>query len=402
MKEEIAIWGTGNSGKNIFYKLSFLGNVVCWYDEDNFGTYLYNCPVLKYSFKERKNKIVVAESNWNEICERLKNDGLKIIDDYIPLWVFNKRMISWRNFLLLDEADRKACLTYIKRNRKIAIVYGNCQTELIQRFLAESEEFISNYIILNIPRVCQEDEKTWKKVFETGIFSFCDIFIYQIVSDGNKYGITRSTSRVTGCLTDGCIKVAIPNVYFDGYFPQIVKNKYNVLEDIQEDGLFKWGDRYVEQLMMSGLDEKQITDIIFDNMFLSDEEIAECVSNAFNNLEKREALTDVKISDYIKQHYENRQLFFAPNHPNNELLLEMTNRILDYLGMSKIVNDESVGAFLSLMGEDIVVYPSVIRYLGMKSYCKSFFPNRYIENLSYSANEYYQLYCNILKKKILE
>lgn len=402
MREKIAIWGTGNSGKNLFYKLSFSGDIICWYDENHYGNYLYNCPIKKYSNKEINSKIVIAESNWNEICERLKKDGLRIIEDYIPSWVFNRKMLGWKNLLLLDKSDRNACLTYIRRTRRIAIVYGNCQTELIQRFLTESDEFISAYIIINIPRVCQEDDEIWDMIYESNIFSFCDLLIYQAVSDNNKFGITRSTSNLLKNMSKGCIKVSIPNIYFDGYFPQIQKNKYNVLEDVQEDGLFKWGDKYVDQLIISGLDKRQILDTIFDDTFLADKDIAESIDNAFDNLEKRELFNDIKISDYIRKYYKNRQLFFAPNHPNNELLIEMSKRILAYLGMSTIINDESVSSFMSLMGEDVVVYPSVIRYLGMEVYCKSFFPNRYIENVAYSATEYYQLYCDIFEKRFSE
>ena len=237
---KIAIWGTGNIGRSIFYKLRGKEEIVCWYDDESSGGILYNVEVREYCKKKNGEKIVVADSNWNDICMRLQKSGLQIIDDYVPYWFYNKNMIGWKNLLSMTKESVKKSLLHLKENRRIAIVYGNCQTELIQRFLTESEELMSKYIFINIPRVCQEDDLVWNDLIESGIFSFCDLFIYQIVLDNNRFGLTRSTSNIQKLLNGNCVKVSIPNIYFDGYFPQIEKNKYNVLEDVQEDGLFKW------------------------------------------------------------------------------------------------------------------------------------------------------------------
>ena len=298
--------------------------------------------------------------------------------------------------MFLDRESAEKCLLYLKETRGIAIIYGNCQTEIIQRFLAESEGLISKYIIINIPRVCQEDETIWNTIIESGIFSFCSLLIYQIVLDNNRYGKSRSTSNITNLLNENCITVSIPNIYFDGYFPQIEKNTHNILEDVQEDGLFKWGDKFVNKLLLEGKPQNQIIAAVFDEEYLSGEVIQKCVNDSLENLQKREERTDIKISDFVKSHYRERQLFFAPNHPNNELLLECSVRILTFLGMANDIKTESVNSFVSLMGEDLVVYPSVIKELGLKQYYNSFFPNRYIEHLAYSAADYYKLYCETI------
>ena len=393
MKRNTAIFGTGEAGRNIFYKLRGKENIVCWYDKENFNDKLYHLEIKKYEMKNDDEKIIVADSNWLDICTDLKNRGLEIIDGYIPYWLYNKKMIPWRNFLSMDAASIERCLLYLKKTRGIAIIYGNCQTEIIQRYFAESQEFISKYIIINIPRVCQEDHAVWKDMIESKIFSFCDLFIYQIVLENNRFGSIRSTSNILKLLQKDCIKVSIPNIYFDGYFPQIEKNPYNILEDVQEDGLFKWGDKFVNKLLLAGTDENHIIGKILDEDFLSDEEVQRCVKASFENLQKREERTDIKISDYVKKHFKERQLFFAPNHPNNELLLECSVRVLSFLGMDRDIKTEPVDSFVSLMGEDIVLYPSVAKRLGLKHYYKSFFPNRYIEHLAYSAADYYKLYC---------
>ena len=397
----IAIWGTGDLGRNIFYKLRGKENIKCWYEDQMSGDHLYDLEIRNYCGKKDGERIVVAEPGWKDICIRLQEDGLQIIDDYVPYWFYNRKMIGWKNLLSLDRESMKKGLRYLKATRGIAIIYGNCQTELIQRFMAESDELMSRYIFVNIPRVCQEDDQVWNDLIESGIFSFCDLFIYQIVLDNNRFGIARSTSRIEKLLNENCIKVSIPNIYFDGYFPQLEKNPYNVLEDVQEDGLFKWGDKFVNKLLLDGTDTNQIIKIIFDEDYLSYQEVQKHIDNSFENLEMREQFTDIKISDYIRKNFEERQLFFSPNHPNNELLIQCAIRILDFLGMDNTIWTEPVDSFMSLMSEDVVIYPSVIRQIGLKTFYKSFFPNRYIENLAYSATEYYRLYCEIVRKELL-
>ena len=196
MDNRFAIWGIGDSGRNIFCKLSLMGRVECWYNEEHEGEYLYNCPIKKYEKDKKRETIVIAENNWTQIYKILKDNGLQIVDDFLPAWMLNSKMIGWRNFALLDSQDRKKCLLHIKKERKIAIMYGNCQTELIQRFLGQSEEFISKYIIINIPRVCQENKKTWDEIISMGLFPFCDLFIYQVVADDNRFGEHRATSNL--------------------------------------------------------------------------------------------------------------------------------------------------------------------------------------------------------------
>ena len=145
----------------------------------------------------------------------------------------------------------------------------------------------------------------------------------------------------------------------------------------------------------------EIIKIIFDEDYLSHHEIQKHIDQSFKNLQMREEYTDIKISDYIKEHFREKQLFFSPNHPNNELLLECSTRILDFLGMDNTIKTEAIDSFMSLMSEDVVIYPSVIKKTGLKTFYKSFFPNRYIENLAYSAKEYYQLYCDITSIELL-
>lgn len=397
MMKKIAIWGTGKIGRRLYYKIKECNNVSCWYD-DEVKEEIYGIPVKTFSWEKKEELIILATSEWEVICRKLVRKGYKVIKDFIPYWLYNDKMINWNSFLKIDATFTDQCIKYIKKEKSIAIVFGNCQTEILQRVLMENDTFSKEYIIFDIPRVCQEGEDVWEKIYDTNLWSECDLFIYQNVLDKNKYGRLRATSCILSRLKSTCITVSIPNIYFDGYFPQIEKNDRNILMDVQEDGMFKWADKYCNIMIEQGMNTQEIIGSLSDKDFIQKKDIMEHVKKSLKCLKEREAVTDIKISDYIEKYYRKKQLFFAPNHPINELIIECAKRVLRKLGMDEDIHYESVTEFYSLMGEDIPIYPSVVDKLGMSSCLKTFFPNRYIEYMSLSFEEYYQLYCRIYRK----
>lgn len=94
--------------------------------------------------------------------------------------------------------------------------------------------------------------------------------------------------------------------------------------------------------------------VIKDSTFLNGDEIEKKINQSFENLQMREKYTDIKISDYIKNHYQERQLFFAPNHPVNEVLMECTKRIIKSLNYDDKCKYSSVTNLFSLMGQELL------------------------------------------------
>ena len=56
MKKYTAIWGTGELGRNIFYKLREKENIRCWYDDEDFHDTLYHLEKRKYTGKNEEEK----------------------------------------------------------------------------------------------------------------------------------------------------------------------------------------------------------------------------------------------------------------------------------------------------------------------------------------------------------
>lgn len=280
-------------------------------------------------------------------------------------------------------------------HKKLAIIYGNCQTSVIEKILNANKEFRKRYKIISIPRVCTWDDRFEYLVTKDSIWQFIDLFIYQSVSKNNKFSCMLNTDDLLKKLNADCIKINIINLYFTGYFPQVIPNNKNKLMDIHQSGIFPYGDKYIDELIEKEKNYVDIIDIVGKDDFISDFEIENCCEKSFCELRLREKEVDVKIVDYIEAHYKEEQLFYSFNHPNEHLLIEYSNRILQYLGFQK--NDIDIVDFLlqfgTLKGQDIPVYPTVVKKLGLKKYEKVYYPNRFLfSEMILDFQEYIKMY----------
>lgn len=57
--------------------------------------------------------------------------------------------------------------------------------------------------------------------------------------------------------------------------------------------------------------------------------------NSIHELYLREKYCDIKITDFIEENYKEEQLFYSPNHPNERLINEYVNRMIEYLGYKR-------------------------------------------------------------------
>lgn len=392
MKEKIAIWGTGKVAKRFYILYCKEFDVACFFDnkaksyKEEECEKLYGIPILRWS-PENIYKIVIASSFWREIADQLNGYGLLPFKDYVlwkhttdcePVWYSDiYELMNMRGGV----KEYRLCF----ENKKIAIVYGNCQTRVIGRILKSNRSFRQDYVIVTVPMVFEYETK--KEMLEYLINDECfwkqvDLFVYQPVSENNKFSPILCTDRVIDNLKETCKKVEILNLYFTGYFPQMIVGGSKVLNELNQAGLIPFGDKYIDGFIENGMNQEEIMNIVLDENFIGAAEIIQNAESSLAELERREQQADVKITDYIKEHYQKKQLFYSCNHPNEELILEYTNRLLKFLNYDE--TEISIPDYFiscgSLKGQDIPVYPSVIKAFGMEKYEKKYYPNRYIDS----------------------
>lgn len=231
---------------------------------------------------------------------------------------------------------------------------------------------------------------------------FIYLFIYQTVSDSNKFSPLLSTDRILKKLKRDCRKVNILNLYYRGYFPQIDENKNLPLKGLITIGLFPFRDKYIDEFFKQGMNEDEIIKRIRKADFINSDEIDENAKASMKELENREKNVDVKIVDYIKEHIREEQLFYSCNHPNENLLTEYVNRIMEYLGYARIeINSQDVVLSVgSLKAWDVPIYPSVLNFFDLKKYENRYYVNKGLyEDMLLSFEEYMKVYIQMLQKE---
>lgn len=384
--EKIAIWGTGFTAKKVYYLDCIEYQTVCFYDnnEAKWGTELYGIPVKRYE-KGDGLKIVIGSAYWKEIAKQLIDEGLQLGKDFIPYHFLCSSMVNYKELFDLGPEKVSSLLYKFKERKKVAVIYGNCQTPILSRILLLSHTFSKDYIFVEIPAVHEYVSRMktqWDTLIKDNAFwQQVDLFIYQNVSESNRFCNGLATGNILKKLNSSCKTVKIVNVYFSGYFIQTTRNEHNFMKDVQQSGMFPFGDRYIDNMLIQGQGEKEILEKITKADFIPSEEIHNFAKKSLAELKEREKDVDVVISDYIMENYDKRQLFYSFNHPVNLVLIEYAKRILNFLGYPEPDVDEAVVYLKAdcLKGTDIPIYPSVLQALQIKEYEKSYFLNRYIE-----------------------
>ncbi len=154
------------------------------------------------------------------------------------------------------------------------------------------------------------------------------------------------------------------------------------MKEILQSGQFPFGDMFVDELIKKDYKEEEILEQIQDEDFIASEVIDQAAKQSLSELKRREREADVVISDYIESGYRARQLFYSPNHPVNAVLIEYARRIIRYIGLpDNIIREDIVYMEAGcLKGQDIPVYPSVIKTLNLREYDNCYYINRYLES----------------------
>ena len=343
MKQKIAIWGTGKLAKKFYFLYKNQFDICCFFDNDEkkHGTYLDDIPIQKWT-SSNPYKIVIASMYWKEIAEQLQEYGLVPIKDYLLYnHITGNETIYYSELYELTKSYHGIIdYHHLLSGKKIAVVYGNCQTSLIETALTLCKQFSKEYTIIKIPKVCDyvnckelveyfvQDDMFWDRI---------DLFIYQTVAEDNRFYSGLCTDQLLlQKLNADSEKINIVNIYFDGYFPQMIKNQNSPPKEIHQSGLFPFGDKYIDDLLEKQKQPQEIVRIISEEDFISEEEIFGMVEKSFCELESS-VFCKTFLQKLAKHFCRLLQLHFVGSCNNCSFLLNVSNANIFFIIQINIV-----------------------------------------------------------------
>lgn len=391
---KIAIYGVGLEGEKFYcrykkvYEITFAIDKNC--NRTFHGIPVYSIEQLE-SFLKNNNTgggipyiVITTGIHYLEIKSELESIGLEVNKDFCKM----------------------ECLL----EKKKAILYGNCHIDVLRRYL-ESNPCFNKIYTCNYYFVHDKARKQELYPSDTELAD-CDLLIAQDIRDNNSVG-AASYNFLTKKVTSKCICVKVPNTYgLNLYFPQIsiadwaeIENRhigkaYVDLENRRDAhyvgevirGIIGHRDLIIEEMIKNGCIPSIMKEEINNNVYWKKELIIEYCNNALSKFEKREQDCDIRISDYIKENYKKKRLFYDPYHPVSELIFEKGRRILNFLN---IQIDENIVPCYELDQNEIFIYGCVQNSLKLKfenKYIRRFYCNYTLRNRAITLEEYLEDY----------
>lgn len=257
---------------------------------------------------------------------------------------------------------------------------GICQIVSISEILKKSKLFTSIYDEILCYTIFTITAEEMKDLLEN-VVPTCDLILSQPVSDNYRGSDLFSTKLLRQKKKEGAKHFIISNCYFTGYDPI-------PFQTVDQDGNTTnvGGISYYPSVSLTSLLNGNIVQSCIDwnqlNTY-SDEDIQYNYKKSIDELKKRENKVfdndygvDIKISDFIETNYQSKYLFHTYNHPTNILLLELTRRIVERLGLVM----ENVTLDRELLGDNSMPPPFSV-YL--KSNMTFRYPSFVIANVEY-------------------
>ena len=367
MEKEIVIFGTGSYANSKFGSLRH-ANIKYCVDNDSskwggeFNGYPIKSP-RELCSKPEDLLILICSTYYPAISRQLEGYGFKK----------NVHFMHVRDYVNNDEY-------FYRDDRKKVLLYGNCQLPFLTQYLRSSELFNQTYVVYDKAFINDFSPDYWSDK----LLSEIDLFIYQKVSP-SYLGEQMSTDYILKCLSPKCETLSIPNSYFQGYFPQHISKR-------SPYGRFPYGDRnIIEAIYDSKFSEGELQDLVRmlgNNDYYSSEELEKNTESSLEELAQRESGLDVIISDYIKENYKDKYLFYTVNHPTYWVIREVATRVLKLLDIYNTnINPLVIDSLNDLV---VPIYPSVIKQLGLGFIDRSHKYPFHIstDGLSYTFEEY--------------
>ena len=196
-------------------------------------------------------------------------------------------------------------------------IYGNCHTMIISDMLSNDSDFLSKYAIYQIPPIQKINDKTF---FDSPCFSCFDVFIHQSIREENQYGKEYSSKAIIKKLKKDCKVIAVPNLFHmpKFLFPQCNYDK-TTLQWRKGNTVF-FRDNIIDKGLVYSSSIKKNFRYYQSQTIISEEDVKKSFLTFKEKLLSREKDWDIKVSDYIMNNFQTKQLFYDPSHPTNEYL----------------------------------------------------------------------------------
>lgn len=266
-------------------------------------------------------------------------------------------------------------------------LFGNCQAAAIGRIL---NDFLPEHEVIVFKAVHTMSEKDKLEMLQK--IKSLDALVHQPV--GEVYH-PASTEMIKKQLEGTHVKsILFPVLYFSGYFYDVIYLKDRFGKTVR-DFVTDYHSRIIFSSFAHGLTFDHCNQLYHsDNNFIK-EQALKMANASIEELSKREASCDIKISHMVKELYQNKNCFFTFNHPTGHILYPVVDDILRSLGQNTLtpeVKKDHASILGNVFWHGMV---SIEKSLGLTFQASDCF---YINNRKYTLKEFYDVSTDFYSK----
>ena len=374
---KIILLGKNQAAVTAYFKLRGTFDIIGFMDNDATEETVFcskPCFMLNKINRLDGAVVIIYSEKCISICKWLNQHGYQILKDFIPYFMFDYDSIDFHRISLVTPEEQIASvLKRMRKNKKAALIHGNCQTIPLKIYLRHNKRFTQKYIIYDIPPLHLINKQNESIFCSKSLFEDISLFITQLVSENNRFGYHLSTKYFLDnlSLNKTCKYVVISNLWFDGYFPQHLNKLSNELIDAIP-AAFLWQDKNLDFFAKEGRSMDEILSLVTRKHYYSQQFLDDLFEKNFISLAQREESVDIKMADYLRQVCKQDIQFYSVNHPKNIIIKELAKRLLAFIGLYQ--KEEMISfdhEYLIDQNETLkitceAVYPAVYQYLGLQ------------------------------------
>lgn len=360
--KRLVIWGTGNTGKAFYqkYKNSFSLN-TCTSSEEQTKP-IEDLEVINFRDLNKVDDFIIICSIFHEEIER---------NLFLNGWVFGKNYTTSCYF----EAEYET--VYLGKQMLVSI--GRCKIYQIAKTLNAIPAFRKKYAVVHFdqPNVCASEKAyNFHKVRQCmEMLKNADILLRPATVTAK---LITDYDNLKEKASDKCKVISVSLPLFGSYWPQDTGRE----RDVAKWYISPFGkslkaycerDYVLEELIGEGKSRREIIEILSDIEFFDKEKV---LNNHNETLERAyfwDRISDVKITDFIEDNYQDKKLFCDRGHFSDSLLQEYIKRILQYLdekecleALKHIRFEDLVEKTGILPAAETLIYPSTANALDLK------------------------------------
>ncbi|MBQ9361062.1 MAG: hypothetical protein IJT96_08515 [Lachnospiraceae bacterium] len=349
----VILYGVGYEAENfIYHNMALFSRIVFCIDRYSDRENFHGKPILRLenlSNEElRGYQIIVAASKnaYFEIKKALQYRKLSEFKDFFWSQLYGKKVI---------------------------VANTNCYGPPIINYLNAIWGGKGGFFVYPTPMV----HENINRELDENLLNNADVYIHQNIKADNKYGYRLSDEYILPRLKDGCQVITIPNCIELGYwcYPNIrYEGKAYVFKDCQ---FIVLRDTVLDEAYQQGCSNIMEYRKYWNSYRYNEKVLKELYEDNMERMIKRETLGrwDITMSDYIKKHYRDTQIYSECRHLTGEVYGYIGDEILKRLN----IKAEAHGKLAMGNSLTVPILPSVKEFYGMKFSDKAYI-NAFAEN----------------------